>query len=392
MRPLLGVVCAAVALLAGCERIEAFMNPPPKTPPAPPPVEVVAAPVERREVERFGQWVGLVDGSVNAEIRARVNGHLMRQTYEEGAVVEPGQLLFEIDPRPFEAQLASARADLLKVRAEQAASATEVRRLGPLVEKRAVSEQEYDDAVAKNEANLARIAAGEAAVEIAELNLDFTKVRAPIGGVAGRATVQIGDLVDPLSAALTTISTLDPANVSFFVTEREYLAAADRLVLVRDVPLADRPENFEIALVDGSVFPRKARYFFTDRQVEAGTGSLRVALRVDNPGNLLRPGQFAVVRTVIRTIPDAIVVPQRAVREVQGSYEVAVVKADSTIEIRQVVPGIRDGSDWVIEKGLAGDERIVVEGLQRVRTGTKVSTKAASPAAATTTPAEPQSR
>ncbi len=349
----------------------------------PPPIEVVAIPAEARDVAVKGEWVAIVDGSVNAEIRARVSGHLDAQRYAEGSLVRKGDLLFEIDPRPFEATLADRVARLAKAKADQSKTATDVSRLTPLAAKRAVSQQELDDAVSANEANLALIQAAEADVDQARLSLEFTKVHSPIDGIAGKATAQLGELVGPASGPLTVVSTVDPLRVYFHATEREYLAGREQLSKSELVPFEERPERMELLLADGTEFPHKGRFLYMDREVAAGTGSIRFAVQFPNPGNVLRPGQFARIRTVMLERKGATVIPQRAVRDVQGSSEVVVIADDDTAEIRQVKTGERIGSDWVIIEGLEPGELIVVEGVQKMRQGTRV--KPVAPKAPVTT-------
>lgn len=349
-------------------------------PAAPPPAPVVVARVERRTVEVWGEWVASITGSVDAAIRPRVNGYLIAQIYQEGSPVKAGDLMFEIDPRPFEAALAQAKAQLARSQAEQAKSQLDVDRYTPLAAKRAVSQQELDDAIGNNNANLAQIKANEAEVEQAELNLAFTRIIAPIDGIAGMANAQIGDLVGPLTPVpLTTVSTVNPFTVYFFPTEREYLLQARSLEPLESIPLADRPAKFELILDDRSTFAERGRFSFIDRQVEVLTGTIRVGAQFDNPGNIIRPGQFGRIRVIQKDLPDAIVVPQRAVIDVQGSSQIAIVKADNTIELRSVELGPRSGSDWVIAKGLEGNETIVLEGIQRLRNGTKVAPQLAPP-------------
>lgn len=338
-----------------------------------------------------GEWVAIIDGSVNAEIRARVSGHLDAQRYLEGGLVKKGDLLFEIDPRPFQAALADRMARLAKARADQSKTATDVSRLTPLAAKRAVSQQELDDAVSANEANLALIQAAEADVQQAELNLEFTKVLSPIDGIAGKATAQLGELVGPASGPLTVVSTVDPLRAYFYATEREYLASREQLSKVELVPFAERPERMELLLADGSEFPHKGRFLFMDREVAAGTGAIRFTVQFPNPGNALRPGQFARVRMVMTERKGAVVIPQRAVRDVQGSTEVVVISDDDTAEIRQVKTGERIGSDWVILEGLEPGELIVVEGVQKMRQGTAVK-PVAPKAPATKRSARPSTR
>jgi membrane fusion protein (multidrug efflux system) len=370
---------------AGCERLSAIVEaatgePKKDAPKEAPAVPVVVGTAQIRDVQIWGEWIGTADGSVNAQIRPRVSGYLLSQNYTEGSLVRTGDLLFTIDPRPFEAALDHAKAALARTQAEQVKTQLDVDRLTPLVVKRAVSQQELDDAIAANKANLAMIKANEADIVDAELNLSFTRIIAPIDGIAGLANGQIGNLASPSSPQpLTTISTVDPIQIYYFATEQQYLKFMTKLGPASALPMDQRPTDFEIQLVDGTLFPQRGRFYFADREVDARTGSIRIAVRAANPGNLLRPGQYARIRAVIEAIKDAVVVPQRAVQDVQGSYQVAVVKPDNTIEIREVIVGSQTGGDWVVSKGLQGGETVVVEGLQKVRPGTKVAPQAAPP-------------
>ena len=348
-----------------------------------PAVPVVVSTVDRRNVEVWGEWVATLDGSVNAQIRPRVSGYLISQNYAEGSLLKTGDLLFEIDPRPYIAALDHAKATLARTKAQQIKTQLDVDRLTPLVAKKAVSQQELDDAIGNNDANLAMIKANEADIVDAELNLSFTKVVAPIDGIAGKANAQLGDLVSPSTPTpLTSMSTVDPLTVYAFLTEREYLGAMATLEQIVNVPLEERPESLELVLSDGAAFEHRGRFYFADRQVDAMTGSIRIAARFPNPGNLLRPGQYARLRAVRERIDDAVVVPQRAVMDVQGAFQVALVRPDGTVEIRGIEVGPTVGSEWVVYKGLDGGETIVVEGVQKVREGTKVSMERAPPAGA----------
>jgi len=373
---LLVAVMLTGSALPGCKRIEAALHAlkgEDAKPAEPPPLPVVVGTVGRRDVEVRSEWVATVDGSVNAAIRPRVSGYLISQNYAEGSLLKTGDLMFEIDPRPFVAALENAEAILARTKAEQVKTQLDVNRLTPLVAKKAVSQQELDDAVGANNANLAMIQANQADIAIAELNLGFTKVIAPIDGIAGKANAQLGDLVGPMSPEpLTSMSTVDPLTVYFFATEVEYLRSLKEIDHVSAESMESRPARFELILADGSTFEQRGKFYFADRQVDARTGSIRVGVRFPNPGNMLRPGQFARIRAVTTDLKDAVVVPQKAVIDVQGSFSVAVVKPDSTVEIRPVTLGPAAGSDWVITKGLEGGETIVVEGIQKVRSGGKV--------------------
>lgn len=379
---------------------------------APPPANVEVVQVVRQDVPIHSEWIGTLDGMVNAEIRAQVTGYLLRQNYKEGSFVRKGQLLFEIDPRPFQAaldqskgemaraqaQLAQANSQLLQAQAQLAqAEANQVRaqldvdRYTPLAKEKAVTAQELDNAVQSNiaakaqvnaanagvEASKSAIVAANAAVEAsratvktAELNLSFTSVTSPIDGVAGIALAQVGNLIQPNnpgSGSLTTVSTLDPVKVYFTLSEQEYLAYTKRDSIQHKWGASARGLELELVLADGSTYSQKGKFFVADRQVDQKTGAIRLAGTFPNPGNTLRPGQYARVRAITSRREGALLVPQRAVTELQGSYRVAVVSNDNKVNIRPVKVGPRVGTMWVIEDGLAPDERVVAEGTQKVR-------------------------
>lgn len=339
---------------------------------APPTVLVTTA--ATRDVPIYREWIGSLDGSENAEIRARVTGHLMKRNYQEGALVKKGDLLFEIDPRPFEAALAEAKSALEQGKALQLASQAESERSKELFDKRVISEREFTNKTQLNEANVAKVAALTAGVEDAQLNLDFCKVTSPVDGIAGISQVQVGDLVGPGHATqLTSVSTLDPVKIIFPVSETDYLDAQARAQEILSKPLGERGETIELFLANGSVYDHKARLLAVDRQVKASTGTILVTALVANPGNVLRPGFFAKARVVAQTLSGAVVVPQRAVAEVQGSYQIGVVTPDGKAEIRPVKVGSRSGQDWVISSGLKAGEKVVVEGIQKIKTGQPVT-------------------
>lgn len=373
--PFRPAVATLLLILAGaCEKKQAA------PPAAPPDVLVIDAPT--REVAVYREWVGTLDGSENAEIRARVAGYLMKRSYQEGAIVKKGDVMFEIDPRPFEAALAQAKEQLEQGKATQLATQAEADRNKELYDKKVISDKEYTNKVQNNESNIAKVRALEAGVEQAKLNLEFCKVKAPVEGIAGISQAQVGDLVGSASnALLTSVSTLDPIKVLFPISEVEYLAATDRLQEALSKPLEQRPESIELILADGKTFAHKARLLSVDRQVNAATGTILVTAVVANPGSILRPGLFARARIVAQKLEGAVVLPQRAVMEIQGSYQVGVIGADGKAEIRPVKVGPREGSDWVIESGLKAGEKVIVEGLQKVRTGAPVSAKPWTPPA-----------
>jgi membrane fusion protein (multidrug efflux system) len=369
-----GIVAALVlsAVLGGCS------TPPPV---APPPPEVRVAAVVQRDVPIHSEWIGTTQGNINAQIRARIKGYLLTRGYTEGTQVKEGDMLFTIDRRPYETALAQARAELERTRAVLAKAERDVTRYRPLAAAGAVSQRELDTAVEAANAGRASVDAARAGVQQAELDLDWTTVRSPIGGVAGIAEAQIGDLIEP-NTLLTTVSQLDPVKVQFPVSEREYLQAAARInVAVQGGERSGAaPAELELVLADGSVYPPRGKFMLPNREVDPKTGAIVVQGVFPNPDGVLRPGLYARVRAVTATKTGALLVPQRAVRELQGAYQVVVVGADDTIDMRPVEVGARVDSLWVIERGLKPGERVVVEGLQKVRQGIKVSVQVAAEA------------
>lgn len=369
------VLAGAIALFwLGCSKPEQ---------PKPPPPEVVVVQVEQRDVPIRREWIGTLEGLVNAQIKPQVTGYLLRQTYQEGSFVKKGQLLFEIDPRTFQAaldeakgKLANAEGQLATAQANQVKAQQDVDRYTPLAKEQAIPQQDLDNAIQANaaaqaqvRAARAQIEAAKAAVESAQLNLGFAKVVSLIDGIAGIAQAQIGDLVTQ-SSLLTTVSTLDPIKVYFPVSEREYLE------YVRENPESARNHPaLEMVLADGSIYPQKGKISFSDRQVDVKTGTLRVQGVFPNPGNVLRPGQYARVRAITKTAKGALLVPQRAVTELQGNYQLAVVNSDNKVEIRPVKVGERAGTQWIIEEGVKPGERVVAEGIQKVSPGAIVNPK-----------------
>jgi len=351
---------------------------------APPDVEVVQ--VEQKDVPIYGEFIGTVDGLVNADVRAQVTGYLLRQGYLEGAFVKKGQLLFQIDPRPFQAALdqaqgllAQARATLANAEAVQGRTQLDVNRYTPLAREQAASQQDLDNAVQNNlaakasvETAKAQIQTDEAAVETARINLEFTRLVAPIDGVAGQALLQVGALVTPNSGTVTSVSTLDPIKVYFTVSEPQYLDWRKRFPTDATREEADKKLRLQLILADGSTYAYEGKFYFGDRQVNVGTGAYRIAGLFPNPANILRPGGYGRVRAVIRVEHDALTVPQRTVTELQGSYQVAVVNNESKVEIRTVKVGDQFGSQWVIAEGLKPGDRVVAEGVQKVRPGMRV--------------------
>ena len=363
------MVATVVAILSvvGCK------EKPNATSPPPPQVEVTT--VIQGDVPIYHEWIGVLDGLVNATIRAQVSGYLVAQNYREGDFIKKGDLLFEIERRPFKAALDQAKGVLAQAQARLGKTELDVRRYGPLVKDKAISQEEYDDAVqAKLEAEAAVVAA-KAQVEQAQVSLDFTSIRSPIEGIASIARAQIGDLVGPATGELTTVSTVDPIKAYYNVTEQAYINFAKQYTTEDDRYGRLRLLEIDLILTDGTVYPQKGKIFAADRQIGQTTGALRIEALFPNPGNSLRPGQFARVRVKLDMKTNAFLVPQRAVSELQGSYQVAVVGADNKIHIQPVRVGERSGSLWMIEEGLHQDERVVVEGIQKIREGMVVTTK-----------------
>jgi membrane fusion protein, multidrug efflux system len=350
-------------------------------------VEVVQ--VQKEDVPIYAEWIGTLDGLVNADVRAQVTGYLLKQGYQEGAFVKQGQLLFQIDPRPFQAaldqvqgQLAQAQAALANAQAVQRRTELDVQRYRPLAEQQAASQQDLDNSVQNNLAAIANVETAkaqiktyEAAVETAKINLDFTRLIAPIDGIAGQAQLQVGALVTPGSGVVTSVSTVDPIKVYFTVGEPQYLAWRQRFPTDADRQQADKELRLQLILADGSTYPHEGKFYFADRQVDASTGAIRIAGLFPNPNNILRPGGYGKVRAVIRKQPGALLVPQRAVSELQGGYQVAVVGADNKVDVRTVTVGDRVDSRWIITSGVSAGDRVVVEGVQRMRTGVHVNPK-----------------
>jgi len=400
------LIPAATLMISGCQKEQ-------KEGSAPPPVVEVVE-VIPKDVPIVAEWVGTLDGLVNATIRAQVQGYLIKQNYREGDFVRQGQVLFEIDPREFQAALEQAQAVLSQTRGalDQAQAALEkakaevavqearwttakanLARIKPLAEQNAVSKKDLDDAtgvelstrsavdaakagVSVAEANIvaakAQVLGAQAAVEKARLNLSFTTITSPIEGISGIAKAQIGNLVGPGSVdELTTISTIDPIKCYVALSEKEYMRAEE----ARRKQPGRGKVLLGLILSDGTTYPKKGEIAFADRQVDVRTGTIRVATLFPNPQKILRPGQFGRVRAEMGIQTGALAVPQRAVTEVQGKYLVAVVGPENKVSIRQVKAGERFGQLWVIEEGLKAGEKVVAEGTQKVRDGMAVSPK-----------------
>jgi RND family efflux transporter MFP subunit len=362
----LGLAALMSAILAtGCGKQAA---------PVPPPPTVEVTPVTQADVPIYHEWIGTLDGLVNATIRAQVTGYLIAQNYREGDYIKKGDLLFEIDPRPFQALLDQAQGQLAQADARFGKTELDVKRYAPLVKEKAISQEEYDDAVqADMEANAAVLSA-KAQVEQAELNLGFTKIASPIDGIASIAKGQRGDLVGPGTGELTTVSTIDPIKAYYNVTEQAYINFAKLFAKESDRSVRLKQLEIQLILADGTVYPSIGSIYAPDRQIGPTTGALRLEALFPNPDYALRPGQFVRMRVKFDVKHGALLVPQRAVSELQGAFQVAVVDGDKKVHILPVHVGERSGNSWVIESGLEPGQTIVVEGLQKIREGMTVNT------------------
>jgi RND family efflux transporter MFP subunit len=396
------VIVTALFTTTACSKAKGNQQPA-----GPPEVEVVK--VEQKDVNLYSEWIGTLDGMVNAEIKSQISGYLLSKHYEEGSFVKKGQLLFLIDPKPLQValdqakgdlakaegqfaqangQLAQANAQLLSAEANQGKTQQDVDRYTSLVEKGIVTQQVSDTAVQTNLAAQAQVKvasagiqsakaavvaakaavdAAKSAVDRAKLNLDFTRITSPIDGIAGIAQAQVGNLVGPGTESLTTISTVDPIKAYFTISEQEYLNNTKHS-LAQNLPL-------DLILADGTTYPHKGKFFVADREVDAKTGTIKLAGIFPNPGNTLRPGQYARLRAATRKNESALLIPQRAVTELQGSFQVAVVGGDNKVEIRTVKPGERVDQMVIINEGLKAGESVIAEGAQKVKAGTMVNSK-----------------
>jgi RND family efflux transporter MFP subunit len=347
------------------------------------PPEVMVVQVEQKDVDVYSEWIGTLAGEVNANVQAQVTGYLLRRDYQEGSPVRKGQLLFEIDPRPFQAaldqaegQLAQATAQLANAEAVEVRNQLDVERYTPLAKEQAASQQDLDNAnqnylaaKATVATDKAQIKTAEAAVETARLNLGFTQISSPVNGIADVAKAQVGDLVSSNSGTLTTVSTLDPIRDYFTVSEQDYLQ-------LKKLSGSDtRRWKLQLILADGTSYPHEGVFYFAGRAVDQNTGAIQLAALFPNPGNLLRPGQYGKVRAVVRTEKGALLVPQAAVAELQGKYQVDVVGQDDKIVIRPVKVGDRIGTMWIIQDGLKPGEHVAAQGQQTLRPGTTVQPK-----------------
>ena len=349
---------------------------------APDAPEVLVTTVQPRDVPRVLERVATLDGFINANINAQVQGYIVSRDYQEGSVVKKGDLLFQIDPRPFEAALAQAKGTLAKDQANQVKADADEKRAIDLFNRKVISDQERDTAVAAAGSTRANVEADQAAVKQAELNLGYTKITAPIDGLAGFANNQVGDLVGPASTTpLTTVSQIDPIKAIVTVGEgaftdffARYPDAEQRQALLKRI-------DFDLILGSGTVYPRKGKFYALDRNLDPKTGSIRYYVTFPNPGATLRPGQFGKVRFVPDTVHNALVVPQEAVTELQGNFQVAVVDQDNKVSIRPVKTGERIGALWQVTDGLKPGDRVVVQGVQKAREGATVTVKEWTPPA-----------
>ena len=360
------------------------------------PVVVEVADVIQEDVPIIHEWVGTADGLVNATIRAQVTGYLIRQDYTEGDLVKKGDVLFEIDPRPFQATLDQMKGILAQMEATYENTEANLARVQPLAAQNALSKKDLDDASAAARSAKAAVVASQAAVEKARLDLGFTKIKSPIDGMAGIARTQVGDLVGQgvQGGELATVSTINPIKIYYTINEQAYIDFMKRFSSQAEGLQEAKKLEITLILGDGSVYPYKGTFYAIARRVDVRTGTFRVAALFPNPTNLLRPGQFARVHVLIGTKKGALLIPQRAVTELQGSYQVAVVGPANTVDIRTVKPGERYGSQWEIDQGLKLGERVVAEGVQKMKQGMLVNPKpfAQASTAAPTVSTKPEDR
>lgn len=380
---------SVLSLSAACGILGSCSHEPEKVQMPPPTVQIIE--VKAQDVPLSMEWIGTLSGSVTASIRSQVEGTLMKQIYEEGGRVKKDDVLFELDDRTYKTALADALGKLEQAKANLGKTEIDVARLGPLLQTRAVSQQEYDAASQSNIANKATVASAQAAVDKAQLNLNFTKILSPIDGIAGLAKAQVGDLVTPGNMELATVATVNPIKAYFTVSEQEYLRYREDHPNEPQGRKGGENQEFQLILSNGSVHPHKGKFFASDVSVNASTGSMRLCAIFDNPENILRPGQYGRVQSVMKVVKDAIVIPQRAVNELQGIRQVAVVTPEGNASIRNVRTGPRVNSGWLIEEGLKPGDKVVVEGFLKVREGIKVNAVpfGAAPAPEAKAPATP---
>jgi membrane fusion protein (multidrug efflux system) len=373
------MVAALALLLAGCEK--------PAPPPAPPPTPVGVVRVEAADVALGSEWVGTLDGNVNAQIQPQVSGYLIRQNYREGSVVAKGQVLFEIDPRPFQATVDQAEGQLEQAKASYGLTQTNVNRDTPLAAAHAIAQNQLDTDKAQMAEAEATVKSAEATLATAKLNLGFTHVRSLIGGVAGQATTQVGSLVTQQSV-LTSVSQLDPIRVYFALSDKEYMSLVGRMKHGGDDMLKSADAvPLTLKLGDGSTFPYKGRIVFVDRGMNQQTGAIRVAATFPNPGNVLRPGQFGRVAASTEVAHNVILVPQAAVTDFQGQKQVYIVAPGNTVHVINVTEGPESGENVVILSGLSPGMQVIMDNLQKLREGAPVNPHAATPPPPAATPA-----
>src|SRR5215467_1299634 len=360
-------------LLVGALLAAACSRKPAQTAPAPP--EVLVTTVQPRDVPRVLERVATLDGFINANINAQVQGYIVSRDYQEGSPVKMGDLLFQIDSRPFEAALAQAKGTLAKDKANQVKSNADEKRAIDLFNKKVISDQERDTAVAAADSTTANVEADEAAVKQAEINVGYTKITAPIDGLVGFANNQVGDLVGPSTGPLTTMSQIDPIKAVVTAGEGPFTDFVSRHPDPTERNAYIKTLDFELILSNGEVYPHKGKFYALDRNLDIKTGSIRYYVTFPNPGNILKPGQFGKVRFVADMKKGAMVIPQEAVNELQGSYQVAVVGDDNKVSIRPVKMGERIGSMWEVTEGLKPGDRVVVQGVQKAREGSTVVAK-----------------
>jgi len=369
MKPVTLVVglLISVAVTAGCSRKPAQV--------APNAPEVLVTTVQPRDVPRVLERVATLDGFINANINAQVQGYIVSRDYQEGNVVKKGDPLFQIDPRPFEAALAQAKGTLAKDRANQVKADADEKRAMDLFNKKVISDQERDTATAAADSTRANVEADEAAVKQAEINLGYTKITAPIDGVTGFANNQVGDLVGPSTGPLTTMSQIDPIKAVVTAGEGPFTDFVSRHPDATEREAYIKSLDFELILSSGSIYSQKGKFYALDRNLDTKTGSIRYYVTFPNPGNNLRPGQFGKVRFVADQKKGAMVVPQEAVNELQGNFQVAVVDQNNKVSIRPVKMGERIGAMWEVTEGLKPGDKVVVQGLQKAREGSTVTAK-----------------
>ena len=358
--PIALALCAVAVLGTGCDKKSEQAGAPAPT--------VVVAPVVQKDVEIASEWVGTTTGNVNAQIYPKVQGYLLKQSYRDGSPVQAGELLFEIDARQYQAAYDEAKGQLARAQAVLVKAQQDVRRYTPLAAEGAVSQMELDTAVQARAAGAADVASARAALENAQLNLEWTQVRSPIDGIAGIANTQVGNLVSP-QTLLTDVSQLDPIKVNIQISEIEYLRFAKRIEAASVAGEKRERVALSLILADGSTYRLPGEFNVAGLDVAATTGTIELQALFPNPNNLLRPGQFAKVRAPTDTLAAALVIPQRAVTDLQGSSQVAVVGPDDKVTIKRVTLGPTTGSDYVVSEGLEPGDRVIVEGLQRVRNG-----------------------